>query len=110
MKNSKKMWLIFSRTLTILFIVFLISYFQVNTGTYNSNLQSKTILTEEKIKEFEEDVKNGNYIDIKNYTEPEYVDVSSPLSDIGYNIGESIDDFINNKFTRVVNFIGSLFK
>lgn len=109
MKNSKKAWIIFSRTLTVLFIIFLINYFQVESGNYN-NLNDKTVLTEEKIREFEEDVKNGNYVDIKDYTTMDYTDTSNNISNMGYYIGESIDDFINNKVLTVLTFIGNLFK
>lgn len=110
MKNNKKAWIIFKRIMAVLFIIFLISYFQVERGNYNNDLRNKTILTEEKIKEFEEDVRNGEYVDIKDYTEIEYIDASNTLSNLGYNIGEGIDDFINNKVVKVLNFIGNLFK
>ncbi len=110
MKNSKKAWVIFSRSLVLLFIIFLISYFQVENGSYNKGLSAKTILTEDKIKEFEEDIKNGEFVDIKDYTVEEYVDTSNKFSDLGYTIGVGIDDFINEKIVNVLKFIGNLFK
>jgi phage/plasmid-associated DNA primase len=68
MKNSRTAWIIFRRILTFLFIIFIILYFQVETGLV-SEAKTKAIITQENIKKFEEDVKNGEYIDIKNYTE-----------------------------------------
>lgn len=109
MKNSKKSWNVFKSILIILFIIFIISYFQVESGSYNSSLSDKTILTEENIRQFEEDVKNGEYVDIKKYTVEE-VDTSNYMSDLGYEIGEGIDSFINDKVVNVLNFIGNLFK
>lgn len=103
MKNSRQAWLTFRRILLILFIFYTIIYFQTeNSNTY---LSEKTILTEEKIKEFEEDVKNGEYIDIKNYTEEKYVDTSNPVSNLGYNLGEGISEFFGVKVVDFFKFI-----
>ncbi len=110
MKNSKKAWIVFRRITLVFFITFLINYFQVESGNYKNTANQKTILTEEKIKEFEEDVKNGEYVDIKNYTETNYIDTSTPITDIGYSIGEGVNDFINNKVVKFFNYIGSFFK
>lgn len=110
MKNSKKAWIIFRRITTLLFIIFLINYFQVESGNYKNEINNKTILTEEKIKEFENDVRNGNFVDIKDYTEETYIDTSTPITNLGYNIGEGVNDFINNKVVKFFNYIGSFFK
>lgn len=103
MKNSRKAWLIFRRVLSFLFILYVITYFQAQSS--NNFLSEKTVLTAEKIKEFEEDVKNGEYIDIKNYTEDTYVDTSNIISNTGYNIGEDITEFFGVKVVDFINFI-----
>lgn len=103
MKNSIKAWLVFKRIIILLFIFFLINYYQAENNNYNTN---KTILTEEKIKEFEEDVKNGNYIDIKKYTEDTYVETSNSFSNLGYNLGKNITDFFSVKLVDFFEFIG----
>ena len=82
MKNSREAWVVFRRIIFILFIIFLINYYQVESGNYENEINKKTILTEEKIHEFEEDVKNGNFIDIKDYTETPYVDTTTITSNI----------------------------
>ncbi len=97
MKNSKKAWQVFKTILILLFIFFLINYYQVESGNYQNELTQKTILTEEKIKEFEQDVKDGNYIDLKNYTENNYVDTSNTISKFGNHIGEGLEKIINEK-------------
>ena len=97
MKNSKKAWQVFKTILILLFIFFLINYYQVESGNYQNELTQKTILTEEKIKEFEQDVKDGNYIDLKNYTENNYVDTSNAFSKFGNHIGEGLEKIINEK-------------
>lgn len=110
MKNSRKAWVIFRRVILILFIIFIINYFQVESGYYNDQQTMKTILTEEKIREFEEDVKNGEFVDIKDYTETTHIDTSTPAADIGYKIGEGVNDFINNRVGGFFKYIGSFFK
>lgn len=110
MKNNKKAWIIFKRLTLLLFIIFLINYFQVESGNYKNEASQKRILTEEKIKEFEQDVKNGEYVDIKDYTEVNYIDTSTPITNLGYSIGEGVNDFINNKVVKFFDYIGSFFK
>lgn len=110
MKNSKKAWIIFRRITLLLFVVFLINYYQVESGNYKNAAHQKSILTEEKIREFEADVKNGKYVDLKDYTEDYYVDTSTPITDIGYSIGCGVDNFINNKVVKFFSYIGSFFK
>ena len=50
---------IFKLVIIMLIITFTIMYIISSTGYYEYNMQSKTILTNDKIKEFEEDVKNS---------------------------------------------------
>lgn len=57
----------FKYTLLILFLIFLGLYFSSNVGIIDYEAKQKNALTEEKIKEFEEDVKNNKEIDLKNY-------------------------------------------
>ncbi len=97
MHNSRTAWLVFKRILIILFILFLINYYQVESGNYQSELSKKTILTEEKIREFEDDVRNGEYVDIKDYTESNYVDTSNNVSKAGNKVGNAIDKLVNEK-------------
>ena len=110
MKNSLKAWIIFRRIIIFLFVVFLINYYQVKSGNYISEENKRTILTEEKIREFEDDVKNGDFVDIKDYTENDYVDTTTAVTDIGYEIGEVVNDFINNKVVGFFEYVGQFFK
>lgn len=48
---------IFKLVIIMLIITFTMMYIISSTGYYEYNMQSKTILTNDKIKEFEEDVK-----------------------------------------------------
>jgi len=109
MNNYTKFWKILRKIIFILFIFYLINFFVVESGFYKSETTKKTILTEEKIAEFENDVKNGTFVDIKDYTEEEYVDTSNKIDDIGYEIGQGIHEIINNKVIKFFKKIGELF-
>lgn len=109
MKNSRRMFIIFRRILVISLIAFLINYFAANSGYYETEMNKRTILTQEKIKEFEEDVKNNEYVDIKDYTSYDYVDTSSEASDVGYYVSEKVSDFVTNKAVKIFELLGKLF-
>lgn len=106
MKNSRKSWIIFRRIILILFVFYLINYFQVESGNYISGTTQKTILTQEKIKEFEKDVKEGKFVDIKDYTENNTIDSTNSVSNIGYTIGEGVSEFVSIKIIDFFNFVG----
>jgi len=61
----------------IIVFIFLCSYFVSYSGYYEYQLQERTILTNEKIKEFENDIKNNENIDIKEYLDNEEIDYSN---------------------------------
>ena len=105
MKNSIKAWIIFRRILCIFFLFFLINYFQAENS--NNLLTKKTILTEKQIKEFEKDVKEGKFVDIKDYTSKNKVDTSNNISNFGYFCGETITDFFGVKVVDFIEFIGN---
>lgn len=109
MKNSKKAWDIFKNIIFLLFVFFLINFFQVNNGEVNKRVTKKTILTEERINEFEEDVKNGEKIDIKDYIKEEEVDTTNIISDTGYRFSNIVNDFITDKAIKIFKTIGKLF-
>ena len=109
MKNSKKAFNVFKTIIILLFIVFLINYFQIENGYYKSKINEKTIITEEKIKEFEEDVKNNEYIDIKDYIEDDYVDTSNFASKAGYQFSYYVSDFVTDKVIETFKLIGKMF-
>ena len=109
MKNNHTAWVVFKRIITFLFIVYIILYFQVETGI-NSDIKNKTIITQENIEKFEEDIKNGEYIDIKNYTEYNEVDTSNIISDTGYIISQKASNFFGKELVEFFKFIGKLVK
>ena len=109
MKKNVSSWTIFSRVLFVLFVVFLINYFSVSSGYYENEIKKKTAFTQEQIEQFEEDVQNKEYIDMKEYNKEIVVDNSSFVGDIGYKVSEGINDFVTDKAINVFKFLGRLF-
>ena len=78
--------------LIIIGIIYIYSYYVSNSLYYEYHIQKKTILTNEKIKEFEEDVRSNEYIDIKDYIVNEDVDYSNKVSDLMYSFSDSANN------------------
>ncbi len=78
--------------ITIIFLAYVASYYIANSSYYEYQLQERTVLTNEKIKEFEEDVRNGQNIDVKDYVVDEYVDYSNKISNLVYNFSDSANN------------------
>ena len=72
--------------LIIIILIYIVSYYVANSGYYEYHMQEKTILTNDKIKEFEQDVKNNENIDIKDYLVYEEIDYTNKLTNLVYNI------------------------
>ena len=89
--------------LIIIIIIFISSYYVSNSGYYEYHMQQRTILTNEKIIEFEKDVKNGTNIDLKTYLENDNIKYSNKLSDLVYELSNK-----GTKITRKI--IKALFK
>ena len=79
----------------IIIVIYIACYYVASSGYYEYHLQEKTILTNEKIKEFESDIKNNQNIDIKDYLTYEEVDYTNKLTNFMYNISDK-----GHKLTR----------
>ena len=84
-------------------IIYTACYYVAYSGYYEYHIQEKTIMTNKKIKEFEEDVKNNKNIDIKDYLSYEEVDYTNKLTNLIYGISDK-----GNKMARKI--IKSIFK
>lgn len=92
------------------FLVFLALYYSSNAGLIDYQAKNKTVLTEEQIKMFEEDVKNNVSIDLKKYIndkEEEYDNnISKTTLKLSNKIGETIQgalDFLFGKMEDMMN-------
>lgn len=99
------------RIIKLFFIFFFVFFFALvfaeNAGYYTPRSAKTKALTEEQIKIFEEDIKNGKTIDITEYTTNLKKDYTTKLSDNIYKtslkLEEFIDDMIKSIFRSVEN-------
>lgn|SRR5574344_1324895 len=89
MKEDKKNKVL-KYILLILFMTYTAVYAMVNLGYYEYSSYTKKVFTEEQIKKFEDDIKNGKVLDINEYL----VDQKSVSTkkQIGLKISEFIGD------------------
>lgn len=108
-KKESKTWKYFKLIFLILLLLFLINHYNINNGYYEKKINEKTIITTENIKEFEKDIKENKYIDLKNYNNQEYIDSNNQISKLGYKISENINIIVTKKTKEIYNFIKKLF-
>ena len=104
-KNKKNN--LFLKVLLTFFIIFISLYFMDSLGYYNIATKNK-IITENKMIEFENDIKNGKRIDIKKYTVDD-IYYNNIYSDIGYETSLVIDTVLNKGFKNVGKVLKKLF-
>ncbi|MDD5836658.1 MAG: hypothetical protein PUD34_05575 [bacterium] len=99
----------FFNILFVLFIIFMALYIALESGYYDVKMGRKATITEEKLAEFEQDVKDGKEIDLKDYLSDDYVDYSSGVSRIGSSLGTSLDKIMDGGIDDFLKIITSLF-
>ena len=103
MKNKVFLFLLF--TFLAFFIVLLIAESQ---GYYKNRNEKAKVLTEEQIKEFEEDVASGKDIDIKKYVLYEDKDYSNDVSSNVYKVSLKLEGAVDKVIKLIFNSAGSM--
>jgi hypothetical protein len=99
MKKEK----VFNTIIIIFFILFVALLIAQKSGYYQNKSSRNKTLTEEQIKAFEEDIKNGKEIDIKDYTTDNNINYSNELSNNIYKISLKIEEAIDSTIKYVFN-------
>lgn len=99
--KNKKRNKVFRWCLFFLFLIFLTLYFSQATGYYEYEQSKVTAFTEEQIKKFEQDVKDGKEIDINNYLENTNKDYQNSISRVTLNISEGISKYMKMGIEKV---------
>ena len=85
----------------IIIILFLSLYFSKFSNSY---YEEKAILTEESIKQYEKDLKNGKNIVSNNYI-PKEKDYNNKASKLGIKTSKLIEDLVNNTLKYIVKYM-----
>ena len=107
MKKKKKNN-VFKFIFMIFFLSFLVIYFSELTGYYEYQNYKKTVFTEEKIKEFEEDVAKGKRVDINDYIVVDTKNYNNRLSKLTSGLSDEISKLVNGGVENTFKFLSRL--
>lgn len=91
---------IFRFVFLVLFLFFLVLYITQAFGYYEYNNRKTNIMTEESIKKFEQDIKDGKNVKASDYIKKEN-DYNNKLSRLGLKLSNIVGDI----FDGVVGFV-----
>lgn len=97
---------LFKSLFFLCFIAFLIAYIIEETGYYEYNLQNKTILTNEQMKKFEEDTKNGKDVTLEDYLVHTEKDYTTHLTNSTNKVSEEVNILLKNGIEGVFKVLG----
>jgi YbbR domain-containing protein len=106
-KKNRPNW--FLRILYFLFLIFIVLLLANKNGYYESKVAKKATMTEESIKQFEQDIKDNKPIDINDYTTYEVVDYHNTTTDIAIFISENVEKLMSTGLTDLFDVLKRLF-
>ena len=106
-KNKKSKY--FFRILFCFFLVFVALLIAYESGYYETRMSNRAVLTKEAMDKFEEDVKNGEAVDVNDYLKSESVDYSNGITKIGNKISNGISEVMTNGLSGLFNALKGLF-
>ena len=96
---------IFKFIMLVLILGFIFMVIASKSGYYEYQLSNKRDMTDEAILRFEQDVKEGKYIDINNYIDNKSVDYNNKISNVGNSISKTISSALAKGFSYVFNYL-----
>ena len=109
MDKKKNKGAFFLRLLGILFILYISLTIAIQTGYYEAKLSEKTTITNEAIKQFESDVRDGKNVDINDYLTDTYKDYSNQTTKTGFALSSLVEEFMSKGIKEMVNVFKMLF-
>lgn len=97
----EKKYKIFKWTFLFFLVIFLTLYFSQLTGYYEFKNYERMSMTQEQIRQFEEDVKNGKEVDIKDYAVNIERDYQNRFSKAGLTLSTGISDLIESSVVKI---------
>lgn len=86
-----------------LVLFFFLLFLSEKLGYYEQQLGKKVTLTNEQIKKFEEDIKNGKSVDLEEYLEYQNKDYNNKVSNISLKVSSSIEEIFNSSIKYIFN-------
>ncbi|MBE6160075.1 MAG: hypothetical protein E7157_03390 [Lactobacillales bacterium] len=107
-KVKKIITKVFWKSFLVLLIGFTAIYVSEATGYYEFEQHNKKVLTEQKIKQFEEDVANGKNIDINDYVVNNKQNYETKLSKLGDKMSTSVKKIIVEGLNNTFDFLNNI--
>ena len=98
----------FKFLIMMLIFVFLCSYFVEVGGYYEYHLSYKKRMTEEQMKRFESDIREGKNVDMNDYLDSNVNDYSNLLTDKTSDINLKLNEYLKNFFSNVFKVLEKL--
>ena len=92
----------------IFFMSFIVVYFSELTGYYEYQNYKEKVFTQAQIQKFEEDVKNGNKVDINDYLIIENANYNNNLSDVTSKVSDGISKIVRKSVESIFKYISKL--
>ena len=106
-KNKKSKY--FFRSLFLLFLVFVALLIAYESGYYETKAGNRAVLTKEAMQQFEEDLENGQMVDVKDYLKDERIDYSNSVTKLGNKISNGVSEFMTKGISGVFDTLKGLF-
>lgn len=97
----EKKYKVFKWTFLFFLVIFLTLYFSQLTGYYEFKNYQKMSLTQDQIAQFEQDIKDGKQVDIKDYVVNTDKDYQNRFSKTGLKLSTGISDFVKNSVVKI---------
>lgn len=107
-KTKKIISKIIGKIFLILLIGFTAIYISDITGYYEFEQHNKKVLTEEKIKQFENDVKNNKNIDINEYIIKNEINYESKVSKLGDKLSNYVEKTVVSGLNSTFDFLNKI--
>ncbi len=91
-------------------VLFIFSYVVEKSGYYEYNLQSKKNMTENEIKKFEDDIRSGKDVDVRNYLNDVTTDYSSNLTRTTSTFSVNLNRYLIKTISNTINIFSRLVK
>ena len=103
--NPKK---IFNSIIFSLFVLFLSLYIASSTGYYEYQNKENKEITEEKMKQFEKDIKEGKRVDLKDYSNKDFKNYENNITKLGNSLSDLINDGMLNGLEKTFGLVEKL--
>ncbi len=99
----------FLQILGLLFVVFIALFISSKSGYYEASLNDKIVLTDKQIEKFEQDVLNGEVVDVNSYILEERKDYSNKFTNAGDKFNEVVEGFLTDGLQGAFKVLKTLF-